>query len=562
MHKNTQTYRIVIGSIFILFYLIFSIEAVGMVRIHVVSDSNFVGDRSNLMGIAHQTKFELLSNGEKSEILEYSLQDLEKLEKTLENNEKKNILITAGTYGIEAIKRIKSNKAISDKILAIHVFHQMITQEKYGQLSVLKTKKQDGADIIALPSHTLNERILESFKESDTILVPTIGVAHKTTEEDLKIAFDNHKHILPRSDKYLGVILPGDAPDSSGKMNYFTPDNVSKLLKNIINNFSDYTLLISNGPRTGKHNPATGDILKNHIDDIMDPVTEKFIQGLEQKQIKYKLFDFQMGKPSYKNLIFATIISKKDNRILIPGESTSMISEATDLIQNEKVIIYLNEAMNDNHKKHISSEFEAGRASLMDLEGNINKVSNKEVKTSPAKVLIAQEIIKQLKEKNMEKTATTLKEIKLVGISAKTSYSNEINPETAKIGATLGQYHGSGLANKINGRKNPGVTYCVYTEYESDEKGEYTYFVGEEVDSFDNMNESLEKLVIPTQNYSKFAVGPGQMPNVCIDAWMKIWSMNNADLGGERNFIADFEIYDNRASDLSKAVFDIYIGIK
>lgn len=39
--------------------------------------------------------------------------------------------------------------------------------------------------------------------------------------------------------------------------------------------------------------------------------------------------------------------------------------------------------------------------------------------------------------------------------------------------------------------------------------------------------------------------------------------MDAAMLGGERAYIADFEIYDERSSDPPhNAIFDIYIGIK
>ncbi len=38
--------------------------------------------------------------------------------------------------------------------------------------------------------------------------------------------------------------------------------------------------------------------------------------------------------------------------------------------------------------------------------------------------------------------------------------------------------------------------------------------------------------------------------------------MSEEVLGGKRNYIADFEVYDQRASDVNHAVVDIYIGIK
>ena len=52
------------------------------------------------------------------------------------------------------------------------------------------------------------------------------------------------------------------------------------------------------------------------------------------------------------------------------------------------------------------------------------------------------------------------------------------------------------------------------------------------------------------------------MFEICVNAWKKIWSMTPNKLGGERNYVADFEIYDNRTSDPKNTILDIYIGIK
>lgn len=164
----------------------------------------------------------------------------------------------------------------------------------------------------------------------------------------------------------------------------------------------------------------------------------------------------------------------------------------------------------------------------------------------------------------MQKTITTLPAMKLVGISARTNNVNmfEMNPVNNKIAATVQKYFHSGLPEKINNRKKPGVTYCIYTNYESDFTGDYTYFIGEEVDSFDNVPEEFETLIIPTQNYAKFTTDSGPMPMVCISAWQKIWTMTPAEFGGERAYIADFEVYDERALDHQNVVLDIYIGIQ
>ena len=80
--------------------------------------------------------------------------------------------------------------------------------------------------------------------------------------------------------------------------------------------------------------------------------------------------------------------------------------------------------------------------------------------------------------------------------------------------------------------------------------------------SFDALSEGFSVLTIPEQKYAKFTNGPGAMPDICINAWQDIWQMKVEELGGERRYLADFEIYDERASDQQNVVFDIYIGIK
>ncbi len=89
----------------------------------------------------------------------------------------------------------------------------------------------------------------------------------------------------------------------------------------------------------------------------------------------------------------------------------------------------------------------------------------------------------------MKKTMAMLTELKLVGITTRTNNTQifETDPSTNKIAATVQKYFHNGLAEKIHDRKNPGTTFCVYTNYASDVNGDYTYFIGEEVISFDNM---------------------------------------------------------------------------
>lgn len=152
-------------------------------------------------------------------------------------------------------------------------------------------------------------------------------------------------------------------------------------------------------------------------------------------------------------------------------------------------------------------------------------------------------------------------EIKLIGLSVRTNNQNEMDPQKAQIGRLYGHYLNESIAIHISHRINPGTTLAVYTDYASDEHGDYTYFLGEEVESFENIPEHLQKLIIPAARYLKLTTPSGKMPAIVIQAWQEIWKMTPQDLGGKRTYQADFEVYDERAQDPANASVDIYIGI-
>lgn len=155
-----------------------------------------------------------------------------------------------------------------------------------------------------------------------------------------------------------------------------------------------------------------------------------------------------------------------------------------------------------------------------------------------------------------------ISEIKLVGITTRTSNIQEMSPKTSKIDVTMQKFFDNSMQAQIMERKNPGTVFAVYTNYESNEHGQYTYFLGEEVNDFKDVQPGFEILTIPEQYYMKFISDSGPMPAICINMWQNIWKMKAEDLGGTRAYIADFEIYDQQSQNPEDAVLDIYIGIR
>ena len=152
--------------------------------------------------------------------------------------------------------------------------------------------------------------------------------------------------------------------------------------------------------------------------------------------------------------------------------------------------------------------------------------------------------------------------ITLVGLSVRTSFKGETNPSTSQIGPLAGKYFATNVAETIPHRTNPGVTLAVYTDYESDEYGEYTYFIGEAVEQAADLPEGLQTVSIPGGEFAKLTTEPGVMPQVVIDAWQQIWNMSAEQLQGSRAYQADYEVYDQRAANPDNTVLDIYIGLK
>ena len=153
-----------------------------------------------------------------------------------------------------------------------------------------------------------------------------------------------------------------------------------------------------------------------------------------------------------------------------------------------------------------------------------------------------------------------IEEMKWIGMATRTNTVNEMDPQKGKILATV--HHFIARQDEIPNRLTPSVVYGVYTDYASDLHGDYTYFIGQAVSSFDDIPDGFTPLTRQSGAYAKLSNGPGEMPAVCIDLWQRIWQMTPEDLGGSRCYRTDFERDDERALDPSNTTLDIYVGLE
>lgn len=275
----------------------------------------------------------------------------------------KVLLIGAGEGGLQAIKNLKMHP----HLIICLTSHQLLAG--YKNADVLAK-----VNFIALPAHV-------SAKDKELIgakLIETVGVSHNRQASKIEEIYEKWQKELPTCSSYLGVILGGDAPlpPPTKGMKWFTEKDVVSLANYIapLAKEKKSCVLVLNGPRTGKYDKNQQEMLTVHRNGESDPLSKLFLKKLKEQGITATFFDFQHKSEGSKNSerpynTFELVIGAlraHDGVLLVPGESTSMISEAVDTLPSRKVIVYQNTAMNEVHEAHVASELAAGRIIVLE----------------------------------------------------------------------------------------------------------------------------------------------------------------------------------------------------
>ncbi len=157
----------------------------------------------------------------------------------------------------------------------------------------------------------------------------------------------------------------------------------------------------------------------------------------------------------------------------------------------------------------------------------------------------------------MDYQKVELAEILLVGMEIRTNNEDEMNGR-GKI-ANLGQrFYREGLP-KIEIHVQDSI-FAVYTDYELDETGWYTYFIGVKVSSLAEIPPGMKSKRIPLATYAKISTSMGKLPDVVIRKWQNIWADDS--LKKKRAYTADLEIYDLSRDGAEQTEVVIYLAIK
>ena len=148
----------------------------------------------------------------------------------------------------------------------------------------------------------------------------------------------------------------------------------------------------------------------------------------------------------------------------------------------------------------------------------------------------------------------------VVGISIRTSNAKEMSGQ-AVIPQQWDRFMKEGLLNKIPNKVDSNIL-AVYTDYESDPNGAYTFMIGAQVRSVDDLPPGMVSKQVPAGRYAVFVSEKGFVGKVVPQSWSRILALPKSSPGGNRAYRADFEVYDHRAADPQNAVVDVYVGIK
>ena len=159
----------------------------------------------------------------------------------------------------------------------------------------------------------------------------------------------------------------------------------------------------------------------------------------------------------------------------------------------------------------------------------------------------------------MEIKILELPKIDVIGVAVRTSNRKELTKEAA-IKKLWEFCKTEDALNKILNKLDTDIL-AVYTEFESDMNGEFTYLLGARVTADALPPEGFVKKTIPAGKFAVFPSDRGLFSNMVIRTWQRIWNLKKHQPGGDRTYLADYEIHKQPLADLKNYQLDVYVGI-
>jgi predicted transcriptional regulator YdeE len=155
----------------------------------------------------------------------------------------------------------------------------------------------------------------------------------------------------------------------------------------------------------------------------------------------------------------------------------------------------------------------------------------------------------------MDPTAVATSAFLVVGLRTRTTNRIEAVSEMARIPVLWRKFFADNVSDSIPARiPDSADIVAVYSDYESDHRGQYSLIVGHRVSSLDHIPKGMGGLLVRQGRYLRFPV-EGPLPSALIEAWDAIRQFFDLSHEYERAYITDFEIH--RPNDV-----EIFIAVK
>lgn len=146
----------------------------------------------------------------------------------------------------------------------------------------------------------------------------------------------------------------------------------------------------------------------------------------------------------------------------------------------------------------------------------------------------------------------------VIGIGIRTTNQAAITQGT--IGMLWQQFFAESVYAAIPNKVDSALL-AVYYDFENGKQGEYNLLIGARVSAVEDIPAGMLAVHVPAQKRITFTSAIGLRSDIVVNLWKKIWILE--DQGKlDRNYTADYELYDERSQDPQQAQVDIHIGIR
>ena len=133
------------------------------------------------------------------------------------------------------------------------------------------------------------------------------------------------------------------------------------------------------------------------------------------------------------------------------------------------------------------------------------------------------------------------KEKQILGIATQTNNQAEM-AGVGKISRLWEKFFKQGIGERLSAKSVEDRVFALYTDYESDENGEYTLLIGKLVEKMTEAPVGLVLKTIPEARYVTYTSKKGPLAKVVPETWQQIWQ--DDEVRHKRSYSGDYEVYE------------------